>query len=207
MKTMPSFLILLASLAMPHLKAEEPWLLRLRVISIQPSNKSCAIPSLGVPTDAIHVSNKVTPEFDVSYFFTPNLSSELILALPLEHDVTLSGKKIGTFKHLPPTLTAQWNFLPGQTINPYLGAGFNLTLISNVNISVPGVGALDLNKHSIGVALQAGADFKVGANWYLNFDIKYVQIRSDVKLASTGTKVSAVKIDPLILGLGIGSRF
>ncbi len=203
MKKLTSLTLLAAALAAPSLCAEEgPWMVRLRAVALQPANKSDAAP--GIPADAIHVSNKTIPDLDFSYFFTPNFSAELVLTVPQEHDVTLSGTKIGTFKHLPPTLTAQWRFLPGGTVNPYVGAGLNLTLISDVKLAS---GALDLDKTSVGLAAQAGVDFKVAPNWYLNLDVKYVQIKSDVKVAATGAKVTTVKVDPMLYGLGIGYRF
>jgi outer membrane protein len=127
-----------------------------------------------------------------------------VLTVPQEHDVTLNGVKLGTFKHLPPTLTAQWRFLPGATFNPYVGAGLNLTLISDVKLAG---GALDLDKSSVGLAAQVGADIKIAPSWYLNVDVKYVQIKSDVKVAATGAKVTTVKVDPMLYGVGIGYRF
>jgi outer membrane protein len=204
MKTLTCLTLLAAALAAPSLRAEEgPWMVRLRAVQIQPANKSDAFST--VPADAIHVSNKTIPELDFSYFFTRNFSAELILTVPQEHDVTVEGVgKVGTFKHLPPTLTAQWHFLPGQTVNPYVGAGLNYTLISDVKISN---GALDLDKSSLGLAAQAGVDFKVAPNWYLNLDVKYVQIKSDLKVAATGQKLTTVKVDPMLYGVGIGYRF
>lgn len=207
MKRLASLTLLAAALAAPALQAETPWLVRVRAVAIQPSNKSDAIPALGVPADAIHVSNKTIPEVDFSYFFTKHFSAELILTIPQEHDVTLSGTKIGTFKHLPPTLTAQYHFLPDGMINPYLGAGLNFTLISDVDIKVPGVGALDLEKSSLGIAVQAGVDIKVADRWFLNLDVKYAKLGSDVKLAANGAKVSAVQLDPMLIGVGVGYRF
>jgi len=202
MKTLASLTLLAAALAAPSLKAEGPWMVRLRAVGLQPANKSDA--ASGIPADAIHVSNKTIPEVDFSYFFTKNLSAELILTVPQEHDVTLNGAKIGTFKHLPPTLTAQWHFLPGQTVNPYVGAGLNLTLISDVKLAN---GTLDLDKSSVGAAVQAGVDFKVATNCYVNVDIKYVQLQSDVKVKATGAKVTTVKVDPMLYGVGVGYRF
>lgn len=203
MKKLVSLTLLAAACAAPTLRAEEgPWMVRLRAVSLQPANKSDA--ATGIPADAIHVSNKIIPEVDFSYFFTPNFAAELILTVPQEHDVTLSGTKIGTFKHLPPTLTAQWHFLPGGTVNPYVGAGLNYTLISDVKLAN---GALDLGKSSTGLAAQAGVDFKVASNCYINLDIKYVQLKTDVKVAATGAKVTTVKVDPMLYGLGIGYRF
>jgi outer membrane protein len=185
------------------LQAQEgPWMVRLRAVSLQPADKSDA--ASGLPADAIHVSSKTIPEVDFSYFFSPNLAAELVLTVPQEHDVTLSGTKIGTFKELPPTLTAQWHFLPGRSVNPYIGAGLNLTLISDVKLAD---GALDLDKSSVGLAAQAGVDFKVAKNCYINLDVKYVQIRSDVKVAATGAKVTTVKVDPMLYGVGVGYRF
>lgn len=184
------------------LQAQEgPWMVRLRAVSLQPADKSDA--AAGLPADAIHVSSKTIPEVDFSYFFTKNLAAELVLTVPQEHDVTLAGTKIGTFKELPPTLTAQWHFLPGQTVDPYVGAGLNLTLISDVKLAG---GALDLDKSSVGLAAQAGVDIQVAKACYINLDIKYVQIRSDVKTAA-GAKVTTVKVDPMLYGVGIGYRF
>ncbi|HLO68113.1 MAG TPA: OmpW family outer membrane protein [Holophaga sp.] len=193
--------------ALPAQAQTSPWMVRVRAVNLQPADKSDAIPGLSVPADAIHVSSKTIPEVDFSYFFSPNFSAELILTVPQEHDVTLGGVKLGTFKHLPPTLTAQWHFLPGKAVNPYVGAGLNLTLISSVKLAVPEVGALDLGSSSVGLAAQAGVDIQVADRWFLNLDVKYVQIKSDVKLAATGAKVSTVKVDPMLYGVGVGYRF
>jgi len=62
-----------------------------------------------------------------------------------------------------------------------------------------------LEHDSFGLALQAGLDYKLDKNWSINVDIKKVQIRSDVLVA--GTKVSKVKVDPVLFGLGVGYRF
>lgn len=200
--------LLLLALAPLGSQAEEGKLLvRVRAVDIVPADKSDAIPALGVPADAIDVSTKVIPEVDLTYFFGRNVAAELILTYPQEHDVELSGVPLGTFKHLPPTLTLQYHVAPEGVFRPYLGAGVNLTLISDVNLAVPGVGALDLEGSSVGLAGQAGFDVKLGEKVFLNADLKYVAIRSDVSLAASGQKVTAVKVDPWLIGFGIGYRF
>ena len=146
---------------------------------------------------AIHVSEKTIPEVDISYFFTPNLAAELVLTYPQKHDVTLNGANIGSFKHLPPTLSVQYHFMPEAQFSPYLGAGVNYTRISQVDLLG---GAADLDKNSFGLSLQAGVDFKLDKNWSLNLDVKKVQIRSDLSVA--GTKVSTVKVDPWLVEIG-----
>jgi outer membrane protein len=185
--------------------AEGKFMVRVRALSLSPADKSDAIPSLSVPADAITVSSKIFPEIDVSYFFTKNIAAELVLTYPQQHDVELSGTKIGTFKHLPPSLLLQYHFLPDGTFRPYIGAGANLTLISDVQLAVPGVGALDLEDSSVGVVGQLGADFKVGPKHFLNIDVKKVTIGSDV--LAGGNKVSSVKVDPFLVSVGFGIRF
>jgi len=181
---------------------EGPLLVRLRGVYISPAGKSDAFGA--VPADAITVSTKTIPEVDFSYFFTKNFSAELILTYPQKLNVSLLGTEIGSFKALPPTLTAQWHFIPDGVFNPYVGIGVNLTLISGVDLAG---GALDLSSSSVGLAGQVGFDIRVAEQVYLNGDVKYAQIRADVKDAASGTKITTVKVDPWLIGLGIGYRF
>jgi outer membrane protein len=178
---------------------QSPWQVRARAVNISPENKSDAFAT--VAADSITVSDKTIPEIDISYYFTPNVSAELILTYPQKHDVMLNGTTIGSFKHLPPTLTAKYHFTPDAKFSPYLGAGLNYTRISNVELP----GNLDLSRNSFGFAVQAGVDYKLDKNWSLNLDIKKVQIRSDLR--SSGVKISTVQVDPWLFGVGVGYRF
>jgi outer membrane protein len=180
---------------------QSPWLVRVRAVHLSPADKSNPIGGVGA-SDRLTVSEKTIPDVDISYFFTPNIAAELVLTYPQKHDVALDGAKIGTFKHLPPTLTLQYHFTPAAQFSPYVGAGINYTRISSVNL-LGGAGSLE--KDSVGLALQAGVDFKINKNWSLNLDVKKVQIRSDVMVS--GAKVSTVKVDPLLVGVGLGYRF
>ncbi|MYM70377.1 outer membrane beta-barrel protein [Pseudoduganella sp. FT55W] len=180
---------------------ETPWQVRVRAVHLDPASKSDPVAGVGA-ADRISVSSKTIPELDVSYFFTKNIAAELVLTYPQKHDVALDGAKIGTVKHLPPTLLVQYHFLPDATVRPYVGAGVNYTTFSGNKMLN---GAASLEHDSIGLALQAGADVALDKNWSLNFDVKKAQIRSDVLIG--GAKVSRVKIDPLMLAVGVGYRF
>lgn len=187
------------------------WMVRLRAVNLTAANKSDPVPALAVPADAIQINNKAFPELDVSYFFTPNIATELILTYPQQQDVTvmqsaLGGPtKIGSFRHLPPILTLQYHFTPESRFKPYVGAGINYTRISNVDLQVPGVGPLDLSKNSFGPALQVGFDYRLSDHVYFNVDLKKTWISADVKMA--GQTISKVKVDPWLLGVGLGYRF
>ena len=180
---------------------ESPWLVRVRAVDLEPANQSDPVGGVGAG-DRLSVEKKVIPEFDISYFFTPHLAAELVLTYPQKHQVYLDGGDIGSFKHLPPTLMAQYHFLPAAQIDPYLGLGVNYTHISSVHLLN---GAGDLDSNSTGLALQAGLDYRIDRHWSLNLDVKKVQIGSDVFIA--GSKVSHVNIDPLMIGVGVGYRF
>lgn len=177
-----------------------PWLVRVRAVNLDSSNKD----STGL---GLSINNKIIPELDISYFFSPNLAAELVLTYPQKQDIRSNGSKIGSFKHLPPTLTAQYHFTGMGAFKPYVGAGVNYTLISSVKFDPAVQSALQpsLDKNSFGFAVQAGFDYEIAKNTYLNLDIKKVQIRTDVK--SAGTKVGEFKIDPVLLGVGVGWRF
>jgi outer membrane protein len=187
------------------------WEVRLRAVRLTPANNSDAYAPLAIPSDAIHINGKWIPDVDFEYFFTPHWSSELLLTWPQKQTVTVQKSAlggptaIGTFEHLPPTLTLKYDFLPGQVFQPYIGAGVNMTLISKSNLNVPTVGRLDLQTWSIGPAAQAGFDYKLADHWYLSADVKWVMLRSDVKFR--GTKISQARIDPLLFGIGAGYRF
>ncbi len=201
-KTVAAAVLASLTLMTGHAMAQEsPWLVRVRAVHIDTADKSDPVGGVGA-SDRIHVSNKTIPEFDVSYFFTRNIATELILTYPQKHDVSLDGANIGTLKHLPPTLTLQYHFAPDATFRPYVGAGVNYTTFSKVKL-LNGAGSLEHD--SVGMALQAGADVAIDKNWSINVDLKKVQIRSDVMIG--GARASRVKVDPVLLGVGIGYRF
>ena len=194
--------------AAPAQAADGPWVARVRAIWIDPADKSDPIGALGVPGDAIDVESKIAPDIDFEYFFTPNWSAELLLTIPQKHDVEVDGVgSIGSFKHLPPTLTVKYHFLPDAAFNPYVGVGLNYTRIMNVKLAVPLATPLplDLDNSSFGFAAQIGFDYKLDDHWYASVDAKWINIESDVKAG--GATVTKVKVDPLVIGIGAGYRF
>lgn len=180
---------------------ESPWLVRLRAVRLDPANHSDPIGGVGA-SDRLTIDSKTIPDLDISYFFTPNWATELVLTTPQKQKVYLDGTNIGSFRHLPPTLTLQYHFTPSSQFSPYIGAGVNYTRISSVDLLN---GAAKLESSSVGLALQAGLDYKLDKHWSLNFDIKKIQIDSDVRTAAG--KISNVQIDPWLIGAGVGYRF
>lgn len=193
----------LSTAAFAQQSGESPWMVRVRATSLSTETSSTAVPGV-LPADAIDVQSKWIPEVDVSYFFTKNIAAELVLTVPQRHDVTVAGGKIGTFKHLPPTLLLQYHFTDLGAFKPYVGAGINYTILGSEKMSVGGT-PVTLENSSVGGAVQVGVDYKLNRNWYLNADVKKVWIGTDVFLG--GSKISELKVDPWLFSVGVGYRF
>jgi outer membrane protein len=184
-------------MVLPVQAEQGDWLARLRLLQIRPAVSS----SIGT----LDVSNEVTPEADFSYFFTDNIAAELILATQ-RHTVKNAGVDIGKVSHLPPTLTLQYHFMPKEAFRPYVGAGLNYTRFYNSSLAL-GATPLTVDQNSWGGALQVGFDYALNKKWFLNFDVKKIWIKTDVKNGTTGAFISDLKIDPLVVGAGVGMKF
>ena len=190
--------------ASPALAEESPFkagdfMLRARMIDVAPDVSSSL--SIG---GTVSINDNVVPELDGTYFFTPNISAELIAAVTKHHVGTSGGADAGSAWLLPPTLTLQYHFTQYPTIAiPYVGAGVNYTHFFNES-----GGALQNVKYddSFGGALQAGVDVPLKGNWYANFDVKKVYISTTANFSPSGVRAN-VDIDPWIVGVGIGYKF
>lgn len=172
--------------------AQGDWLARARVININPDASSSAL--------NLDASTETTLELDFTYFVTRNLGLELILATK-KHDITAAGANIGSVALLPPTLTLQYHFAPDSpSFRPYVGAGINYTRFYDINL-LGGTATVDRN--SWGGALQVGADFPINKTFFLNVDLKKIWIDTDV----SGAASANFKINPVVLGLGVGMKF
>ena len=176
---------------------QSPWMVRARAVGLDISNKD----STGL---GLNVNNKTIPEIDISYFINKNVAVELILTVPQKQTVnsTALGTDIGTFKHLPPVITLQYHFDNFADFKPYVGAGLNYTQITQVNLLD---GGANINSHSWGGALQAGIDFPIDKNLSFNIDIKKLSLKTDVFVG--GANRGVLKLDPTLIGVGLGYRY
>lgn len=193
-------LVLALSLAAPALlqaQSDHPWTIRTRGIFISP-DASSKPSGLDVKADA-------TIEVDISRQINSFLSVELVLATASQEvtapaAVAPSGS-LGSVNHLPPTLLLQLHPVTRGTVLPYLGAGGNLTYFYAKS---GGLEDLKLST-SLGYAFQAGVDFAITERALFNLDAKYVNIETDVKSGST--KLFHLKVNPFVIGVGLGYRF
>lgn len=201
-----AFLLLAASaMAAPVTLAkapDKPWLVHVRAIGV------FADEQINIP-GPFEIDDAFVPEVDVNYYFHEDWSVELIAASS-PHDVwhAVTGD-LGSAWVLPPTLTLKYHLpVDGGDWRPYVGVGVNYTTFWNID-NPPG---LDMDySDSWGIAYQAGVEVELGGNWTFNFDVKKIDIDTEVTIRNAGTgavvAVADVEIDPVVVGIGFGYRF
>lgn len=234
----------LASLAASPVMAQDAgdWLFRIGATYVAPNSSSNDLVFEGTSLEDFRakVDDQLGLGFNLTYFLSSNWGVELLASTPFDHEIkgdrALAGLgRIGSTKHLPPTLSLQYHFLPNNRFRPYVGAGLNYTLLfdedttQSLQDGIVGTvndlqgtsysgGSTKLSiDDSIGIALQAGFDIDITESWFLNFDARWIDIDADAKLRTTtfDTDGSAVifnsaidvEIDPWVLTTAVGFRF
>lgn len=137
-----------------------------------------------------------------TYMVTPQVGIEVLAATPFKHSIELDGNKIATTKHLPPTVSVQYYPMDSASvIQPYVGAGLNMTLFFDEKGAVKG-NALGPLSDSFGLSVSAGANYHIDDNWMANVGVWYIDIDTDLDAAN-----ETVEIDPLVFMVGAGYKF
>jgi len=185
---------------------EDPWLIRLRAVNVMP-DESATIDPIG---GDVEISDQFIPELDISYFWSENFATELVLGTT-PHDVTAVGTALGDVDLgdvwlLPPTLTMQYHFTPRGDFRPYVGAGVNYTIFYGEDEGA--VAGMEYS-NSLGLALQAGFDVPMNDTYFFNVDVKKVFLQTDVTVdaGDLGIVNADVDINPWLIGIGVGRRF
>ncbi|MES2711124.1 MAG: OmpW family outer membrane protein [Pseudomonadota bacterium] len=168
--------------------------------------------NVGVIGGSPHASTTVTPQLDLTYFFTPQFALNLIAATS-RHDISVHNSAIGRVDlgrvwALPPTLTAQFHPLPASRFSPYVGAGVNYTVFYGEGGSrTAPVTSVDVT-NAFGFALNAGMNVELTPNLLFNVDVKKLFLRPDVHVETTVGRINATtRLDPWIFGASIRYRF
>ena len=200
-KALAGTLVLIASFgANPAMAVEKgDWLWRFGASTVDPKSDN---------HDVVGVDSASSFTTNIAWMFTDHFSVEVLAAYPFEHDITLNGTngtKVASTKHLPPTVSVQYHFMPDRTFKPYIGAGINYTTFFNTKTYGAREGTdLDLDD-SFGLAGEIGADIILNDTWFLNASFRYIDIETDAKL--DGAKLGTVKIDPYVYGIHVGMKF
>jgi outer membrane protein len=151
----------------------------------------------------ISVGDAVTPELDLTYYFTDHISAEAIAGTARHQLAYNNSTKMGEAWILPPSVTLQYHFTPDKKFSPYVGAGLNYSIFYGEKSN----NFTDLNvDNGMGYVMQAGADYWLNDNWGVNFDVKKILLNVDASV-NNGTVAGDVDIDPWLIGAGVSYRF
>ena len=192
--------------------SENPWMVRVRAVDILWQNgQSNNGAGAGVLANNIRAKNQVIPEFDITYFFTKNIATELVLSYPQRVNIysNLTSGPTGTINALPPSLLLQYHFTDLGSVKPYVGAGVNYTIFSNRNnFSYNGTpNYLTVDQSSFGFVGQVGADYMLDKNWGVNLDVKYATMSTNVYTYPGGTNIGKLTLNPWMPAVGVTYKF
>lgn len=205
---------LLATAAVAHEAGD--WIVKAGLTSVMPTSDNGTVGKAIAPRGiGLDIDSSTRPSFSLTYMATRHLGIELLAAAPFQHDIRgdapdLGGDigRIGKTRHLPPTLSLQWHFLPDAAVQPYVGVGVNYTTFFHTKptgaLRELGVEKLTLSD-SWGLAAQVGADVRLSENWFMNASVRYIDIKSKVRI--DGTKIGTAKVNPWVATIGVGYRF
>lgn len=207
-------------------ETKQQWRVRLRGVGVVPQESA----TVGVIGGDAKISNSFIPELDFSYFFNSHWAAELILGTTRHKVSTTSSDlsaigaanqadvNLGKVWLLPPTLTLQYHYPVGK-FNPYLGAGVNYTIFYSAD---QGPVVKDISyKNKFAFAAQAGIDYDISKRFFVNIDLKKLFLSTTAAVDASNLTPAAspelapvlgnikadVKINPWLMGVGIGCRF
>ncbi|NHO32384.1 OmpW/AlkL family protein [Acetobacter fallax] len=190
------------------------FIIRLSALGVMPEDRDSKVWLNGnaIP-GRIKTTRQVMPELTFEYFFTDNVSIDLIAA-STRHEVAAEGTPLGKIDVgsawvLPPTVTLAWHFRPHKRFNPYVGVGGTLAWFHNVS---PAGGVVQ--KLNVGVtggpSFNVGFDYQLVGNWFFNFDVKqmFMRMHAWANDRGSGAFIKAHdSLDPTVVGAGIEYRF
>jgi len=213
MKNLTRLLALGAALAAAGGAQATDIVLRAGVADVVPKSNNNAL---------VTVDSNATLSLGATLYFSKNFAVDVLGALPFKHDIKLTaaaasaleattGETVASTKQLPPTISAQWHFLPGNVADPYVGVGVNYTNFFNKETQGALAGTHLVLPPSWGLAAQAGVDFNFGSGYVLQLDVRYAKISTHAKVMTAGgalvLDVGDVNIDPMVYGINFGKHF
>jgi outer membrane protein len=210
------------------------WSVNVGAITVAPQDSSShlnvveTVAALPANSTEVSVNNNTQLGLTIDYQLTKNWTLELVAATPFSHDVKVKGSAIdglaiGSTKHLPPTLLAQYHFDLGDSrFDPFIGLGVNYTNFFQEKASAELVSTLRaLNvttaadkvelklKDSWGLAMQAGVNIKLANQWSAHLMLSKMDIDTEGRVLVNNNSIQSVdvSIDPYVWMIGARYSF
>lgn len=179
------------------------WTLGLGVHNVDPKSDNGVLANGTLP---LEIDGNARPSLTVEYFIKDNLGIEVLAAWPFQHDISVKGVgRVGSTKHLPPTVSLQYHFNDAGVVSPVLGLGLNYTTFFSEDTRGALEGAdLEL-RDSWGLAAHAGLDFRISEKAAIRVDVRWIDIDTQVRV--DGVRLGTANIDPLVYGAAYVMKF
>ncbi len=178
------------------------WSVGTQIMFLDPNLDSSDVDGLGL--GKLGAEDAMTGGLVVEYFFTPNISAELVAAIA-HLDLNVGDSVDGDAWVLPPSLYVKYHPMPEAKISPYIGAGINWMYFWDEKLSL-GAADLDLSiDNAIGWNAKIGADIKITENVYANIDIMYLDTETEIDTAVA--RNADVDIEVWSYNVGLKYRF
>lgn len=196
--------MMLVCLAVPAAaQSRGEWTAGLGLHTVNPTSDNG---SLAGGTLDLDIDGDWKPSATAEYFIRDNMGIEILAAWPFEHDISINGLgKVGSTKHLPPTVSFQYHFNTSGKVSPFLGAGLNFTTFFSEKTSGSLTGSELKLENSLGLAAHAGLDISLSNKNALRIDARWIDIDSDVSL--DGVWLGTAHIDPMVYGAAWMHKF
>jgi outer membrane protein len=145
-----------------------------------------------------------TPTLGITYHITDNWGVEAWAADRYGQRVNTASGKAGSVDAQPYSISGQYRFgTQDSTVRPFVGLGYHETNYDRETTTPAGdrVGV----ETAKGAVATVGMDVNITPTWFARADARYFQADSDVNI--NGEKAGDAKLDPVMLGVGIGARF
>lgn len=160
----------------------------------------------GVRTD---VDGEGAPTLGVTFHATDNIGIEAWGAADkFGHRVRTPTGKAASVSAQPVAISGQYRFgQAGQTVRPFVGLGVHETNFSEEAATAGGpyAGGRIGVETVRGPMATAGVDVDLAENWFARADVRYLHGDSEIQL--NGAPAGEVKLEPVVVGVGVGVRF
>jgi len=183
-------------------------------------NPDSSVSPLSLDGTGVTVDSNTQLGITFDYALNDNWVVELVAATPFSHDINgsggLNGVAIGSAKHLPPSLFAQYHFGSADSqFRPFVGFGANYTIFFSEEVDSELKAALGTDDvelkldDSFGLAAQVGANYSINDKWGIHVMASYIDINTDAEVWANGQKAvtSDVAIEPFVFMLGAKYKF
>jgi len=156
------------------------------------------------------IDNALAPFLNLEYFFTRNISTELVLTVS-KHDVMFANGDVngGSVWLLPPSLFLKYHPIPTACVSPYIGVGMNVVIPFDEKLTILGTPYDFSVSTAVGWAVKFGFDVPIykskSFDLYFNADAMYYGTSTDMTIGGLGK--FDLDLNPWIVSTGIGVRF